>query len=107
MEIEGKDSSFQRIILELICSRLNMLLAETFQLKHEVNFADYEKLTKIILKEISKGNVISAHMSAKEAKKVIGIFDKLNCHAELKNGLDDDRSGLYNEDDNPFSNSPF
>ena len=84
-----------------------MMLSETFQLKKEIKFSNYKKLSKIILKEIANGSVRSVHMSPKEAKKAINLVDQLNCHDEIGKGMEHEHQKLYKEDDNPFSESPF
>ena len=108
MDINGKCSSFQSVILELVREELNMMLCEIFQLKEDINFNDYEKLTKIVLREISVGHIQSPHLSDIKAQKYIKILDNMDCHSEKGNGFQRDYSGFnYTEDNNPFSNSPL
>jgi len=85
-----------------------MMLSETFQLKSDVNFSDYKKLTKIILKEIAQGQVHSVHMTKEDAKKTIEILDTLDCRCEKGYSVSKNAAaGRYTEKNNPFSNSPL
>lgn len=84
-----------------------MMLTETFQLKQAVNFNDYEKLTKIILKEISDGNVFSVHMTPIEAAKAIKLLDTLECSDDFGGNFEPKEQSLYHEGNNPFVNAPF
>jgi len=106
VNINTKNSAFQTVILELVRHRLNMMMTEIFQLQSEVDCKDYEKLTKIVLKEIAKGNVHSAHLSTKGARKMIKVLDQLNTHKEY---IDKNELNLkkHFSRDNPFSDSPF
>jgi hypothetical protein len=107
LDVNARDSSFQSVILELLRGKLNMMLSETFQLKGDVDFDDFQKLTKIILKEIARENINSVHLTTEEAKKAIKILDLMNCRNEIGKGLNREDNQLYSEDNNPFSNGPF
>ena len=107
MQINGRNSSFQSVILELIREELNMMLCETFQLKKKINFTDNAKLTKMILKQISTSQINSPHLTPEKARRYIKLLDNLDCHKEIGGGLK--KKPTSNDDDwqNPYSDSPF
>ncbi|HBE03942.1 MAG TPA: hypothetical protein DC049_15915 [Spirochaetia bacterium] len=61
-----------------------MMLTEIFQLDENIDFADYHKLTHIILKEMSRENIKSPHMTPKQAKLAVNLLDYLNCKKEIR-----------------------
>lgn len=109
MRVNGRSSSFQSVILDIVRKELNMMLSETFQLKRSVNFSDNKKLTKMVLKQISNCQIVSAHLSPEKAKKYIELLDKLECHKEIGGGLKkkSNYSKIDNDFSNPYSDSPF
>lgn len=108
MKVNSKNSSFQSVILEIIRQKLNCMLTETFQLKKMVDFQNYEKLTKVVLKEIAACGIRSAHMSTEDAKKAIALLETMDCHRVMEKGsaVEEGRKKLPVHD-NPFANSPF
>ena len=104
MNVNIKCSSFQSIILELIGQKLNMMLTEIFQLSKSVDANDFEKLTKIILKEIANCHIASCHMTSANAKKTIQILDQMDTHQEIKLNFKNDRRKKQRS---PFSDLPF
>ena len=109
IDMKEKTSSFQSVILELVRDKLNMMLCETFQLKEKVNFSNYEKLTKIVLKEISNSQINSPHLTPEQARKYINLLDKLGCHSEIGGGFKrpNSQGHGYCEAENPYRDSPF
>jgi len=59
------------------------MFTEIFQLSKNVDSTNYEKLTKIILKEIARGNIQSAHMTPENAQKTVKILDQMDTHREI------------------------
>lgn len=108
MRVDSKCCNFQSVVLELVREKLNMMLTEMFQLKQDIDFEDYEKLTKIILREISRKHVHSVHMSSGDAKNAIEILDTLEKTGDKYFLVDGEQDHFeYSEDSNPFSDSPF
>ena len=105
--MDEKSSSFQSLILEIARKNLNMMLCETFQLKEDVDFSNYEKLTKIILREIARGNIDSPHLTQKQAQGYIKLIETFTCRMEIGNGLKPSIDKKYPEYSNPFYNSPL
>ncbi len=105
MQINNKLSSFQSIILNFIREELNMMLCETFQLKKNVSFTDYQQLTKIILQEISKAQISSPHLTPEKAKRYIKLLEHLDCHSEVEKVFKKNTNSK--KIDNPYANSPF
>ncbi len=108
MKVNSKNSSFQSVILEIIRQKLNCMLTETFQLKKMVDFENYEKLTKVVLKEIAGCGIKSAHMTTEDAKKAIALLETLDCHRVMEKGsrVEEGKKPIP-VSENPFANSPF
>lgn len=106
MQIHRRVSAFQSVVLEIIQNKLNMMVTECFQLKKAVDFNDYEKLTKIILREIARGHIHSAHMGPEDAQNAIHMLEALeeNRHA-VNSGFPS--PGNSSKAVNPFNDGPF
>ena len=110
MNVEAKSSSFQSVILNIVRKELNLMLSEIFQMddRAQIDFQDYERLTKIVLKEVANKRIRSPHIPAKKALSYIRMLDELECHTEIKNELEEKSWGCdYKEGKNPYSESPF
>lgn len=110
MQIHRRVSAFQSVVLEIIQNKLNMMVTECFQLKKAVDFSDYEKLTKIILREIARGHIHSAHMAPEDAQNAIHMLEALeeNRHAVNSGaGVKEEPLGKGLNSENPFHDGPF
>jgi hypothetical protein len=109
MKLGNRSSSFQSVVLEIIQNKLNMMVTECFQLKKAVDYGDYEKLTKIILREIANGHIQSAHMGAEDAQNAMKMLDGLEENRKAVNSSSGSNPppGKSTTTPNPFSDSPF
>ena len=82
-----------------------MMLTETFQLQDEVDYNDYEELTEVVLKAISRQQIKSVHLTPDEASKTLKILANMDCHDEINNMLQEKSN--YDQLNNPFVNGPF
>ncbi|MBN8216773.1 MAG: hypothetical protein J0L75_09020 [Spirochaetes bacterium] len=114
MKQGNRSSSFQSLVLEIIQNKLNMMVTECFQLKKAVDYGDYEKLTKIILREIANGHIQSAHMSSDDAQNAMKMLDGLEENRKAVNssgttgpGPSQNGGETSPPTPNPFADSPF
>ena len=111
MKLNGRNSSFQSVILKLISRKLNLMLTEVFQLDKKVSLKNHRRLTKIVLKNIASSKIKSVHITPHQACRFIEMLDEMDCHKELGKGLDYLKEKEYDQTDeeqnNPFYQSPF
>lgn len=108
-EKEKKCSKFQGVLLNVVKSKLNLMLSEISQLYqngHEIDFDNNHVVIKTILKKIAERKITSVHISPEEAVCFINIFDEMDSHTEQKRYYFNEED-TKDQDKNIYSDSPF
>lgn len=78
-------SKFQGVLLDVVKTKLNLMLSEVCQLSTQGESLDFENnqvLIKTVLKKIANQQIKSVHISAEEADGFIAIFNEFDSHVE-------------------------